>query len=434
MSREGVPIDRLTLRFSSPLELRFQRDYAQRSLGHVRATLITGILFYALFGILDELSVDEEAVKLTLWWIRYGIICPILGAILMLTFTPRFLQWMQVLNGFAILIAGLGICALRGVPVPADRFDGAVIGLILVLIYAYTIARLRYLYAALISIVVSILYLLVSLLIRGIPLDVELESGFYLLFCNLIGIFASYSAEFVARKDFFQTRLLQLEQQRSERLLLNILPKPIAEQLKRKQGVIAEHFRDVTIVFADLVRFTELAAEIPPTELVGLLNLIFTAFDELVERYGLEKIKTIGDAYMAASGIPVPRPDHAEAAAELALAMQMAVQEFRLKDGRTLQLRIGLNSGPVVAGVIGTKKFIYDLWGDTVNLASRMESQGCCGEIQVSPSTYTHLQDRYWLEERGVIVVKGKGEMCTYWLKGVRSEQMVPELEGSSFT
>ncbi len=418
MAQEGVPIHWLTLRFSPPLEIRFLQDYARRSLGHVRATLVTGILFYALFGVLDQMSVADPELKVLLWVIRYGIICPVLGAILVLTFTPRFLRWMQLFNGLAILIAGLGICALRGVPVPVDNFDGAVIGLILVLVYAYTIARLRYLYATLISVTVSSLYLLISLRLRGSPADVELQSGFYLLSTNLIGIFASYSAEFAARKDFFQTRLLQLEQRRSERLLLNILPQPIAEQLKRKQGIIAEHFQEVTILFADLVRFTELAAEIPPTELVGLLNLIFSTFDELVDRFGLEKIKTIGDAYMAASGIPVPRPDHAAAAAELALAMQQAIQGFQFKDGRPLQLRVGLSSGPVVAGVIGTKKFIYDLWGDTVNLASRMESQGACGEIQVSPETYVRLRERFWLEERGVISIKGKGEMRTYWLKG----------------
>ena len=432
MAREGVPLHWLTLQFSSPLEVRFLQDYARRSLAHVRSTLVTGILFYALFGVLDEVSVVDPDLKVLLWVIRYGIICPVLGAILVLTFTPRFLRWMQLFNGLAILIAGLGICALRGVPVPVDNFDGAVIGLILVLIYAYTIARLRYLYATVISVTVSSLYLWVSLQLRGSPPEVEFQSGFYLLSTNLIGIFASYSAEFAARKDFFQTQLLKLEQRRSEGLLLNILPQPIAEQLKRKQGIIAEYFQEVTILFADLVRFTELAAEIPPTELVGLLNLIISPFDELVDRYGLEKIKTIGDAYMAASGIPTPRSDHAVAAAELALAMQDAIQGFQLKDGRPLQLRIGLSSGPVVAGVIGTKKFIYDLWGDTVNLASRMESQGACGQIQVSQATYQRLKDRFWLEERGVIPIKGRGEMRTFWLRGSLSDPAISELQRAS--
>lgn len=422
-----LPIHWLTLRFSPPLEIRFAQDFASRSLGHVRATLVTGILFYALFGIMDEFTTAEESLKLTLWVIRYGIICPILGAILILTFTPWFLRWMQLFNSLAILTAGLGICALRGVPVPVDNFDGAVIGLILVLIYAYTIARMRYLYATGISVLVSCLYLLVSLRLRGSPPEVEFQSGFYLLATNLIGIFASYSAEFAARKDFFQTQLLHLEQHRSERLLLNILPQPIAEQLKRKQGIIAEHFQEVTILFADLVRFTELAAEIPPTELVGLLNLIFSTFDALVDQHGLEKIKTIGDAYMAASGIPVPRADHAAAAAALALDMQRVVQEFQLKDGRPLQLRIGLSSGPVVAGVIGTKKFIYDLWGDTVNLASRMESQGACGQIQVSTETYQRLQDQFWLEERGEIWIKGKGQLRTYWLIDNKEKGLIPQ-------
>lgn len=217
-----------------------------------------------------------------------------------------------------------------------------------------------------------------------------------------------------------RTEALQLEKEKSEQLLLNILPEAIADRLKNSQNAIAEHFDEVTILFADIVGFTALAERLKPIELVNLLNRIFSQFDALADYYGLEKIKTIGDAYMVASGLPFPREDHADAIAEMALAMQSAVSRFRLKSGETIQIRVGINTGVVVAGVIGTKKFIYDLWGDAVNVASRMESSGEPGSIQVTEDTYHYLKEKYRLEMRGAIAVKGKGDMTTYWLKGRR--------------
>ncbi|NEP58745.1 MAG: response regulator [Symploca sp. SIO2G7] len=211
---------------------------------------------------------------------------------------------------------------------------------------------------------------------------------------------------------------LRLAQQKSENLLLNILPKKIVEQLQQNTSAIAEQFDDVTILFADIVGFTPLSARMTPIELVNLLNQIFSSFDQLTQRHGLEKIKTIGDAYMAAAGLPVPKNDHAEAIAEMALDMQQTIRQFHGNGGEMFQIRIGINTGPVVAGVIGTQKFIYDLWGDTVNVASRMESQGEPGRIQLTATTYERLQNKYLLEERGLIEVKGRGTMTTYWLQG----------------
>lgn len=176
------------------------------------------------------------------------------------------------------------------------------------------------------------------------------------------------------------------------------------------------------VMFADIVGFTEISARRSPTELVELLNLIFSKFDQLSELHGLEKIKTIGDAYMVVGGLPVPHSDHAEAIAEMALDMQRGLSEFNTETGEALQIRIGINSGPVVAGVIGTKKFIYDLWGDTVNTASRMESHGIPGTIQLAASTYELLRDKYQFTARGPINIKGKGEMTTYLLTGQLSE------------
>jgi len=216
---------------------------------------------------------------------------------------------------------------------------------------------------------------------------------------------------------------LRQERNRSEELLLNVLPKEIAGRLKNGESSIADNFSEVTILFADLVGFTELASRLAPRETVRLLDSIFSGFDALAGRHRLEKIKTMGDAYLVAGGIPVPRPDHAEAVAEMALGMRDVVQACGASSGETLCIRIGIASGPVVAGVIGKKKFIYDLWGDAVNTASRMESHGVAGRIQVSASTHRLLGDRYRCAERGPIAVKGKGPMLTYFLLG-REERL----------
>ena len=211
-------------------------------------------------------------------------------------------------------------------------------------------------------------------------------------------------------------RALAAEQQRSERLLLNVLPAPIAARLKQTDGVIADAFPEATVLFADLVDFTRRSQRSGPEEVVQGLNDLFSAFDRLTRRLGLEKIKTIGDAYMVAGGLPDPRPDHAQAVAEMALAMREEVARHRDPGGRPLAVRIGIDTGPVVAGVIGMDKFSYDLWGDTVNTASRMESTGIPGSIQVTERTYRRLRDRYRFQKRGPIHVKGKGELVTYLL------------------
>jgi class 3 adenylate cyclase len=211
---------------------------------------------------------------------------------------------------------------------------------------------------------------------------------------------------------------LRLEREKSERLLLNVLPKSIADRLKQGETTIADSFPDVTVLFADLGDFTRRSTEVPAPELVHLLNEVFSKFDWLAELHLLEKIKTIGDAYMVVGGLPTPRPDHVEAVAEMALDMRKVVTKLNWGDGKSFELRIGISTGPVVAGIIGSKKFIYDLWGDTVNIASRMESLGQLGAIQVSEPTYERLKDKYTFESRGKIEVKGKGKMTTYFLTG----------------
>ena len=211
-------------------------------------------------------------------------------------------------------------------------------------------------------------------------------------------------------------RLLLAERERSERLLLNVLPAPIAARLKQGDAVIADEFPEVTVLFADLVDFTLRSRDSTPDQVVRVLDELFSALDRLAERHGLEKIKTVGDAYMVVGGLPKPRPDHAEAVAEMALAVREEVPRHLDPDGQPLAVRIGIATGPVVAGVIGRRKFSYDLWGDTVNTASRMESRGVAGCIQVTERTYRRLRDRYRFERRGPVLVKGKGRLVTWFL------------------
>jgi class 3 adenylate cyclase len=235
---------------------------------------------------------------------------------------------------------------------------------------------------------------------------------------ELIDAVATQISSLIQRK--ITEEALRFHQNQTERLLLNILPQPIAVRLQQGENPIADLCEEVSVLFADLVGFTEFSAEKTPADLVEVLNIIFSKFDQLAERHGLEKIKTIGDAYMVVGGLPIAHPAHAEAIAQMALDMQDALTQFNTETGENLRVRIGISIGPVVAGVIGISKFIYDLWGDTVNVASRMESEGMPGKIQVTTATYERLKEKFCFEERGLIAVKGKGQMLTYWLTGKR--------------
>jgi guanylate cyclase len=218
-------------------------------------------------------------------------------------------------------------------------------------------------------------------------------------------------AYFVRQRDRSQTE--------SDELLHNILPDEIARRLKADRTMIADDYESASVLFADVVNFTPMSARMSPPELVGLLNTLFSAFDRFVDELGLEKIKTVGDAYMVAAGVPVARPDHAHAVAALALRIRDHTENHKF-DGHDLSMRIGINSGPLVAGIVGTHKFAYDLWGDVVNTASRMESTGVPGSIQITQATHEIIRDDFVCEPRGVVSVKGKGDMSTYILVSKR--------------
>jgi adenylate cyclase len=232
---------------------------------------------------------------------------------------------------------------------------------------------------------------------------------------TLLAVFASQRRDALAA--------LRQEQAKSENLLLNILPRSIADRLKAQTRRIADQFESASILFADVVDFTRWSERLPPAEVVGYLDHLFSHFDELAERYQLEKIKTIGDCYMVAAGVPTPRPDHARALALMALDMLNTMRSADEVAPLGLELRVGINSGPVVAGVIGRKRFLYDLWGDAVNTASRMESHGTPGRIQITRATYELLADEFDFEPRGTIAVKGKGEVEAWYLLRPRGDR-----------
>jgi adenylate cyclase len=246
----------------------------------------------------------------------------------------------------------------------------------------------------------------------------SLITALFVMNILVIAVIAILTLRYFIHQKNTAYRLLRIEEEKAENLLLNILPPEIAAILKNEQRTIADQFEGVSILFADLVGFTPLTAQMAPVEMVNLLNEIFSYFDSLVDKYNLEKIRTIGDSYMAAAGVPRPQSDHAHTIACFALDMRRYLEERFARTGQPIEFRIGINSGPVVGGVIGRKKFVYDIWGDAVNIASRMESHGVPGAIQISNSTYELIKNAFICEPRGSVEVKGRGPLDTWFLVG----------------
>ncbi len=287
---------------------------------------------------------------------------------------------------------------------------------IMALITSTQRSAFRWFYAYLVLLVVS------GFIQPFLPSDTLLSDSFIITFVVLNLGLTSIIFFLVLRYFIDQKKkayaLLAVEQEKSDNLLLNVLPKEIADILKEKNQTIANHFDEASILFADLVGFTPLTESMTPEEMIGLLNDIYSHFDGLVDKYRLEKIRTIGDNYMVVSGVPTPRADHAQALAKMALDMLKFTESLPVQNGTQINFRIGVNSGPLVAGVIGKTKFHYDVWGDSVNTASRMESHGVPGKIQVTMDIYRILKDEFIFEPRGILDVKGKGNMETWFLVG----------------
>ena len=399
------------LRFEAPaLERAFREEYAEKSRGHLRVVMSLILIAPILRLVVGVLREPADRGSLPFWITHILSVLINLGAVL-LTWSPQFPRFFQPYMALICLFMGTTLLVKR-LPDPEFGIAPLLVGSLM----AYTLFRLRFLTAVLVYWTLLAFFLGYSLWVLHTPTDTLVGRLGAVMGANLVGMLAGYTMEHAARRDFILSHLLEQEREKSERLLLNILPERIAQRLKEKPGSVADSFPEVTILFADIVDFTPLSAHLSAEATVTLLNEVFSCFDALAEKHGLEKIKTIGDAYMVVGGLPEPRTDHAEAVTAMALDMQQEIERFQRDTGEPLGLRIGINTGPVVAGVIGTKKFTYDLWGDTVNIASRMESHGITNAVQMTHATYERVRHRYRFEERRLSNVKGRGEMTTYLL------------------
>lgn len=403
------------LRFPPELERQFQEDYALASAAYLRIVYGLLALLNAAWAVRSVVTAEAGPGMAPARVANAAIF----AGVVYLVGTPFYRRRMQwILAASAITFIGAEAYALS-FGVFADShppFFASVVFLGLVITSWYLLVRMQLVPAVLVSTVCAAVLYPQFVRMLGPPAE-QVQLGWALLLLNnATGMLGGWFLERSSRADFLLLRLLKQERDRADGLLRNILPTPIAEQLKVRPGTIADAYPEVTVLFADLVGFTPMSAELEPGQTVELLNTIFSEFDQLAERHRLEKIKTIGDAYMVVGGLPDPRPDHAAAVARLALDMQARLRELAAELGVPLKMRIGMNSGPVVAGVIGRKKFIYDLWGDTVNVASRMESHGLEGVIHVTEATYELLKTEFRLEPRERMQIRGRGEMQTYLL------------------
>ena len=379
-------------------------------------------LTFLAFAVHDALVVPQ--IRAQAWAVRFGVFVPASVLVFWLLNSRHLLrcsQAMMLVYGLAASFIVLYIGAIAG---------GS--GYFLYTSFAVAFVTLGP-FVARLGVVAQLAYTCLTLLIFALldrvlahsPLHVSLSVASTLLSLGGLGALIAYRQEQQARQSFLQRCLidqqvhaLAAEKARAEELLLNVLPASIAERLKRGQRPIADGFPRVSVLFADIVGFTKMSERVTPVELVDRLNRMFSSFDDLADKLKLEKIKTIGDAYMVAGGLHSHEYDHAQTIAEMALAMQRRALEFSREFGEELSIRIGIHTGPVVAGVIGKRKFIYDVWGDTVNTASRMESHGEPGTVHVTEETRQLLKDMYVLTPRGEITVKGKGTMRTWFLNG----------------
>lgn len=418
---ESLYHDANRLRFSPELETQFREDYHANTVATTRFALVLGLILYSLFGIVDIYAVPIS--RDIVWIIRFVIVVPAILIALSLTYTEQLQKHTQLLMGLVIAVSGLGIVTM--IAITRDTEFGSrfyFTGLILISMWAYALSRLRFWYAILANLVILVGYEFTSIVIKQLlttdtGIVIFIMHNFFFLGANVIGVFASYNLERYSRREFLQKYTIQSQRDQSDKLLFNILPERIAEKLKRSNETIAEEFSSASVLFADIVNFTPISARFDPLEVVEMLNELFSHFDELVDKHSVEKIQVAGDGYMVAAGVPTPRKNHAVVLARLALEMMEYVQQGEFLGGRhAIEIRIGLNSGPLIGGVIGRKKFFYALWGDMVNTASRMESHGESGKIQITRATYELIKDHFECEYIGEITIKGKGNMEAWHL------------------
>jgi class 3 adenylate cyclase len=414
----------LTLRFHDPgREQRFREAYFRDNLAYVRLAHLLGAAVWAIFGILAGVVLRDES-RTTDLVLRYGVVIPVVAVSFALTFAPWYGRvWQQILG--AVLVVNGIAWSLHGVLVPEARRDWGYAGIMLILAFVYTLSRIRFVGASLVGAAIVVVHnVVIVAVLHQDGADVRF-ADFFLLSFAAMGMAAAYGLERFTRLVFLREEELQGARRRADALLRNTLPHAIVERLEGREeapeGVfIADDCPAVSVLFADLVGFTDHSGRIPASDLIAILDDVFRRFDGLAAEFGVEKIKTVGDAYMAVAGAPLARDDHAEAAAEMALAMVRAVRGSSWPTGEPLDVRVGVASGPAVAGVIGRQKFAYDLWGDTVNLASRLEAGGEPGRILIAESTAALLDGRFELSAPVIVELKGKGPTAARFLEGRR--------------
>lgn len=413
----------LRLRFADPVrEARFLDAYNRKYIAQARLAIGMGIVLVLLDSLVDYAA--EPARSGVGNQIRLFVVVPMGIVGIVGSYVTRVRRGFQRYAAVWGLIAGLGLLgAMAALEVGGGQGLSSWVGLlnfVFIIVFAFVILGLQFRYACIIGVVFFVLFLVMLGLVSPLAVSRLAYYAYHLGTVVLLAMFISYWRERYIRRDFLLQGELEQEQGRADALLYNMLPRQVAERIKSGEYPIADSFGEVTILFADLVDFTALTGKLAPRHLMEVLNEVFSAFDRLVEDYGVEKVKTIGDAYMAMAG-STPRTDNsaeqaAEAAVGLAIDMLRVVGQAADKLGYDLQLRIGIHTGPVIAGVIGVSKYQYDVWGGTVNLASRMEETGVAGRIQVSETTYWRVRNKFTFEPRETLDVKGAGPLQTYLL------------------
>jgi class 3 adenylate cyclase len=418
-------LDRLTLRFASePLESAFRSHFFHTVIGSVRVAFLLGIATWAVWGfMIRQFELEQPDLDVA---VRLGIFIPALVVGLVLTFVPFAERIWEPEAVAVLLISGLA-WALYMVVIGGMPFDFGYVGTILIMVFGFTLVRLRFIPMAITGLGLTAIYLGV-ILVDGQATRAQLQLAvFYLISFFVLGLIAAYTLERFTRLLFLRERQLDQERDRSENLLHNILPTAVAQRLKGRsdghdedddEAVLAEHFAEVAVLFADLSGFTQRVSDMAPDDLIRTLDDLFSEMDRLADRHGLEKIKTIGDAYMAVAGVPDPVEDVAGRAMEMALDLAGVLETRRWPSGEPVQARVGIALGPVVAGVVGRRKFAYDVWGDTVNLASRLESTGQPGRILVSAALAERLAGRYAFGPVELVELRGKGQQPVCFVLG----------------
>ncbi len=425
----------LTLAFPRGEEEEFLRQYTAESREFVRIASAVCFSVMAVCAFTDWLFTREITYRLAL--IRFGFACPLIAAIFVLTFTRFFPRVMQPAIAFFSVPVGFCVVAMTMVAPIQGRYLYYA-GVCLVITCMHTFLKMRFIYAITGTIAISLGYEFAAFFLHT-PLFVLLGDTIFLVGFNFIGGAVSYSAELSTRREFVNAKLvaaqneeIKRQQELAESLLLNILPTEVAGELKCKGYVDPQYHEDVTILFTDFKSFTLSTEELAADDLVRKLNDYFTAFDEITGRYGLEKLKTIGDSYMCVCGLPTHVSSHAVDALLAAFEMVHEVKKRQAGDGPPWSIRIGLHTGPVISGVVGIRKFAFDVWGESVNFASRMESSGSPDRINISAITYSKVKDFFWCESRGKVLTKEGRAYDMYFAQGLqpslyRSEQGTPE-------